>query len=152
MGQAGKQRSKALYDWSILIPQYEELWSQLSDIRKSQKSTLKKESNSWPARMDPLWSFSNYPTKILQVDMKFSLVDSDAHSALARYKSITSLDMVNYAKIIIPTESEVSNIFEALNSGPKTAQVLIENFLADRKYLVLRSLVWLTKIGLLKLT
>jgi hypothetical protein len=102
--------------------------------------------------MDPFWSFSNYPTKILQVDMKFSLVDSDAHSALARYKSISSLNMVIYLKVIIPTESEVSNIFEALNGGPKTAQVLIENFLADRKYLVLRSLVWLTKIGLLKLT
>jgi hypothetical protein len=59
--------------------------------------------------------------------------------------------MVNFAKIVMPSESEVLDIFIILNVGPTTAQDLIKNFPDQRKNFVLRSLVWLTKIGFLKL-
>lgn len=151
MGQAGKGRASSVYDWSKIIPEYEQLWSNLGEIRRSQKSELSRKSKNWPARMDPFWSFSSYPTKTLQIDMKFSLVDINAGKALARYKLVTSLDMVSYSKIVMPTESEIIHVFETLNGGPLAAQDLIKRFADDRKYLILRALVWLTKIGLLKL-
>jgi glycosyltransferase involved in cell wall biosynthesis len=32
MGSAGEQRAKEMYDWSVIIPQYEQLWAQLTEI------------------------------------------------------------------------------------------------------------------------
>ena len=151
MGQAGKLRVNTVYDWSTIIAQYEQLWSKLAEIRRSEKFESLGKSTIWPARIDPFWSFSSYPSKILQLEMQFALVDVDVASALARYQLLATLDMVSFAKIVMPTDAEVLKVFEALKDGPVSAQKLIDIFSKDRKYLVLRSLVWLAKIGLLKL-
>jgi glycosyltransferase involved in cell wall biosynthesis len=38
MGQRGRQRAEALYDWSVVIPQWEALWTELADIARSLSS------------------------------------------------------------------------------------------------------------------
>jgi glycosyltransferase involved in cell wall biosynthesis len=36
MGAAGRQRARQVYDWSVIIPRYEALWSQLTELRETQ--------------------------------------------------------------------------------------------------------------------
>lgn len=65
MGQAGQQRARAVYDWAVIIPQYETLWAQLNEMRKSQSVALTPLVHPVPARLDPFYSFANYPTMTL---------------------------------------------------------------------------------------
>lgn len=65
MGQAGRQRAREVYDWAVIIPQYEALWAQLGELRKAQAPALKPLPHPWPARMDPFHAFAGYPTALL---------------------------------------------------------------------------------------
>ena len=48
LGQAGRQRAREVYDWAVIIPQYEALWAQLTELRKAQATTLKPEGAVMP--------------------------------------------------------------------------------------------------------
>ncbi|MBM3396787.1 MAG: glycosyltransferase family 4 protein, partial [Betaproteobacteria bacterium] len=63
MGEAGRQRAREVYDWSAIIPQYEALWAQLTEIRTAKASDLKPLAHPWPARMDSFHAFASYPTR-----------------------------------------------------------------------------------------
>lgn len=151
MGEMGRQRAKACYDWATIIPQYEGLWAQLSEIRME----LHKESESkslvypWPARMDPFHTFAAYPTQILKEDTLLSLVDADVDIALQRTMTYRKLAMVEFAKEILPSEAELQLVIYEFASGPKLALNLISVISTVRQSYVFRSLVWLMKLGIL---
>jgi len=102
MGEAGKKRAQEIFDWKHIIPQYESLWDQQNEIRKSQKESSKQLSHPWPARMDPFASFSHYPSVLLSPDSLLALVDESLDIAIKRFSSYQALAMVNFAKIVLP--------------------------------------------------
>ncbi len=77
MGDSARQRAKE-YDWSVLIPRYQELFSDLALIRAKDVKSL---ANSWmsptacswgqrhPRRSDPYHSFSNYPSDVIHEEL-----------------------------------------------------------------------------------
>ncbi|OGA99008.1 MAG: hypothetical protein A3E79_03605 [Burkholderiales bacterium RIFCSPHIGHO2_12_FULL_61_11] len=150
MGEAGRQRARQVYDWAAIIPQYEALWAQLAEIRKAQAPALKPQPHPWPARMDPFHAFASYPTHSLTPQTLLGLVDADAQTAFARVGAYRQLAMVNFAKVVLPTEAEVQAVFDAAASGPKAAAELIQAISAERQAFVFRALVWLGKLGVLK--
>jgi len=64
MGEAGQARAREVYDWSCIIPQYEDLWAQLNEERNRSAGGAPTKA-SWPARPDPFAAFETYPTHIL---------------------------------------------------------------------------------------
>ncbi len=150
MGEAGRQRATQVYDWAVIIPQYEALWAQLTEIRKAQSPSLKPLPHPWPARMDPFYSFASYPTRVLYQDMVLSLVDADLGNATRRLAQYRQLAMVNFAKVVLPNEDECQAILTNLAQSSQTAGNLVQGLPAYRQAFVFRSLVWLVKIGMLK--
>ncbi|MCX5875958.1 MAG: glycosyltransferase family 4 protein [Deltaproteobacteria bacterium] len=150
MGEAGRKRAREVYDWSVIIPQYESLWDQLTETRKAQASNLNPSLHPWPARMDPFHAFASYPTKTLTPEMVLGLVDTDIQTAQQRVADYRQLAMVNFAKVVLPSEAEVLAILDATLSCPKTAAELIQAIPVERQPLVFRALVWLVKLGILK--
>jgi pyridoxal/pyridoxine/pyridoxamine kinase len=61
------------------------------------------------------------------------------------------LKMVDYAKVMLPNESEIQTVLNSAYETPKTALQLIEKIEPNRQAFVLRSLAWLMKLGVLKL-
>jgi hypothetical protein len=59
--------------------------------------------------------------------------------------------MVNFAKSVLPTEEEVASVFNTATHGPISAQALLDGIEPSRQVIVMRSLVWLLKLGLLRL-
>jgi hypothetical protein len=57
--------------------------------------------------------------------------------------------MVDYAKVILPSEAEIRSVLQRAQS-PSTASDLIEGAPQERRALVFRALVWLVKLGVLK--
>lgn len=150
MGEAGLQRARAVYDWAEIIPQYEALWAQLSEIRTAQIKNLNPLPHPWPARMDPFHAFAAYPTQTLTEQTVLGLVDADADIALKRTLAYRQLAMIDFAKVILPTEDEIRAVLNAAATGPKTAVALIATIPTERQAFVFRSLAWLAKLGVLK--
>jgi hypothetical protein len=71
MGENGQQRIKEIYDWQRIIPQYEELWQTLKEIRNSATISvpLQPYSPPYPLCDDPFRVFAHYPTMPLKNEM-----------------------------------------------------------------------------------
>lgn len=149
MGEAGLQRARAVYDWAAIIPQYEALWAQLNEMRQARAKDLKPLPHPWPARMDPFHAFAAYPTQTLTEQTLLGLLDTDADTALKRALAYRQLAMIDFARVILPSEAEIQAVLTAA-STPKPAAALIASVPAERQAFVFRSLVWLVKLGALK--
>ena len=150
MGNAAQQRAREVYDWAAIIPQYEALWTQLTDIRHAQAKDLKPLAQPWPARMDPFYAFAGYPTQALTPQTVLGLVDVDVQTAFLRAADYRQLAMVDFAKIVLPTEAEVLAVLFRAKSGPQSAIDLVQAIPSERRAFVFRSLVWLVKLNILK--
>jgi hypothetical protein len=153
MGDAGKTRAQQYYDWSVIIPEYEALWSELNNIRLtlSRGEGKKAHSSVWASRLDPTLSFANYPTQHLSKETLFKLSPASAAEAITLLEEYRNLDMVNYAKYVFPTEEEIKNILliaESYFPDWCNASTLISDVSQDRRPYVYRGLVWLCKLGL----
>ena len=149
LGQAGCQRAREVYDWAVIIAQYEALWVQLGEMRQAQAPTLKAPPQPWPARMDPFHAFASYPTALLTPQTVLGLVDADVLYAFARVGTYRQLAMVNFAQVVLPTDAEVQAVVQAAAS-PRPALELVQAIPAERQAFVFRALVWLVKLGILK--
>jgi starch synthase len=150
MGEAGRQRAREVYDWAVIIPQYEALWAQLNEMRTSQSKDLKPLAHPWPARMDPFHAFASYPTQMQTPQTVLGLVDGAVETAITRTLAYRQLAMVDFAKVILPSDVEIKVVLQAAASGPKAAVELIAGIPAERQPIVFRSLVWLVKLGVMK--
>jgi hypothetical protein len=103
-----------------------------------------------PARMDPFHAFASYPTQLLTEQTVLGLVDGDADTAVKRILAYRQLAMIDFAKVILPTEAEIRAVLQAAATGPKTAVALIATIPTERQAFVFRSLAWLAKLGVLK--
>jgi alpha-maltose-1-phosphate synthase len=66
LGAAGAKRARETYDWSVIIPQYTELWSELDAIRTANKDPNLSSPTIWPERLDPMIGFKSYPSHVLE--------------------------------------------------------------------------------------
>ena len=149
MGEAGRARAQAVFDWKTVIAQYESLWASLGEMRVSQAKDLQPLPHPWPARMDPFHAFASYPTQALTPQTLLALVDADAATAMQRAMAYRQLSMVDFAKVILPTEDEIASVLHAA-SPPQTAQALFVGIAHERQPFVFRSLAWLLKLGVLR--
>jgi hypothetical protein len=147
MGAAGRQRARAVYDWRHIIARYEALWAQLSEIRLAQGQNLPAVAHPWPARLDPFHAFASYPTQMLSPETVLHRVDADVESAMNRVAAYQDLAMVNYAKLVMPTEEEIRF---ALAAAEATAAERVALIAEVRRPYVLRALAWLMKLGVLR--
>ena len=139
MGLAGKARARTDYDWSSVIPQYEQLWRELSDIRRTAKPH---QAAIWPARMDPFAAFAHYATvQVAPAD----IVKLTGKSA--DYEQIMKLEMVKYAYRVTPSLEVVSDILSKVDqTGVPVASLVGEGSAAPFRA---RAIAYMKKIGIL---
>jgi hypothetical protein len=150
MGQAGRARAREVYDWAAVIAQYETLWGQLNTLRAEQGQKAPALAHPWPARIDPFHAFASYPTHTLKPDTLLALVDAQATQAMARVQTYKALSMVNFAKLVLPSDDEILAVLQAAQAGPQAAVALVAQVPAERQAFVFRSLAWLVKLHVLK--
>jgi len=150
MGEAGRVRAREVYDWSVIIAQYEALWAQLGEIRQAQAPALKPLPQPWPARMDPFHAFASYPTQTLTPQTVFALVDADAATAFTRVSTYRQMAMVRFANVVLPSDAECQALLAGLADGKKPAGELIAKLPHERQAFVYRALVWMHKLDILK--
>ena len=150
MGQAGKQRAKEVYDWSVIIPQYEALWAKQTEVRLAAKASAQTLKHPWPARMDPFHAFASYPTQTIKPDTVLRLNGSLKESQ-DRLSAYLELDMVKFAKRVIPSKEEVEAVLSQASKGQCTAHELVQGIQPARRAQVFRALAWLLKLNILQI-
>ena len=150
MGEAGRARAQEHYDWSKIIPRYEELWEKLHRDRHSSSSDNEQaHSKTWPTRLDPFLAFECYSSSQLLPSTVINLVDSDYQTANSRFSQYMNLDMVNFAKYVWPEKETIDRILTKAAEGPIAAIDLLDDINEREKPLVFRALVALIKLNIL---
>ncbi len=117
LGEAGKVRARAVYDWAVIYKQYLRLYADLADIRKDAANQpdwqvlIAAAPACSPARLDPFRSFGHYPTSLIQ---PASLIYAASGANRARYERLASHGLYSYARKILPSAALVEKLLAEL--------------------------------------
>ena len=78
-------------------------------------------------------------------------MDADPNTAWQRVQRFQQLAMVNFAHYVIPQEEELRQVLNGLANGSQTANTLVAEIEPTRQDQVLSGLVWLVKLGVLRI-
>ncbi len=153
MGEAGKLRARNTFDWEIIIPIYEKLWSELKAIKNHVCEPRSKFMQPWSARLDPFYTFISYPTANLLPETRLALCSGNCTDSMRLFQSLKELNMVNYIDDIMASDEEIHAIFEALAKGPIITNELISAVTNDplSQKRIFYTLAWLLKLAIIEL-
>jgi hypothetical protein len=148
MGEAGRQRARSDYDWSVVIAAYQEFWGKLGAIRNAAKNSPPPAPPEVvrPARPDPFRAFADYPSKSLAPTDRLVLTGAEREWL----KIVRQSPLVSYAEEVLPTEAECEQIVDLIARGTEIAIDIANAFPTSRQGIVFRGLVWLAKFGLIR--
>ncbi len=145
MGAAGQARAREIFDWRVIIPQYQALWTELARRRATAPPQPALEN---PFRPDPFRMFAAYPTAPLSghevVSLARPLAEGEATALLGR-------PSVRQAAARLPDAGEVEALVAFLAAGPRTVAALLAEVPPIRRPFLERGLLWLAKFGILRL-
>ncbi|HEX7948514.1 MAG TPA: glycosyltransferase family 4 protein [Phenylobacterium sp.] len=145
MGEAGRRRAREVFDWKVVIGQYQALWAELRRRRLAAPEQGPVEN---PYRLDPFRMFAAYPTAALSSADEVELARPSSPGEVAAFMAKPSV--MNIAARL-PDEAEVEDLLAFLASGPKTVAQLMQETAPERRPFIERSLLWLMKFGFLRL-
>lgn len=145
MGAAGQARAREMFDWRVVIPQYQALWSELRRRRLASPEQAALEN---PYRPDPFRMFAAYPSAALSADDTVTLARPFAPGEAVERMSRAS---VRGETARLPGVTEAEALLDALAAGPRTVGALLADVPPERRPFLERGLVWLAKFGFVRL-
>lgn len=147
MGEAGRARAKAHFDWSEIFRRYQDLWSDLGERRRSAPRLAAPLSRRRrPDREDPFKVFAGYPTLVLGPDTEFRRSDLPREAVLARRELAT----VSFAAHMLPAPVVLTSLLDLIPEADWIARrTLGQRLPALPPLAVNRALTWLSKVGAL---
>lgn len=157
MGQKGRARARAVYDWAVVINAYQGLWQDLAARRNSAPEIVPRSGPDVPAnplRGNPFILFAHYPTH--RLDDQSILKRSDLDANLVR--EACALEMCNIAGSYTRGSLLGQWLYQQISKAPdgisiSTLIARAENEFRDSQKLApdraacLRSIGWLGKMG-----
>lgn len=145
MGEAAQTRARQVFDWRVVIPQYQALWAEL---RRRRLAAPAQPSLENPYRPDPFQMFAGYPTAALggadMVALARPFAEGEAAEMMARA-------LVRNDAARLPSIEDAVALLARLAGGPRTVAALLAETPAERRPFVERGLVWLAKFGFVRL-
>lgn len=147
MGEAGRRRALAEYDWAVVFEQYEELWAELELRRRSAIDVVPPMSRRRrPDRPDPFEVFASYPTTVVGRQTKFRARDGvTAAAAVARL----DLASTRFARAMLPSPALITIILKLASVDWICVDAVVRETSNETVMAIERALVWLTKVGVL---
>lgn len=146
MGEAGRRRAQACYDWRVVVAAYQELWSDLEQRRKSDTELAPPPPQSrYTTLTDPFDVFAGFGRTIAGGGRLRLDPDAPGIDALQAMPSNT------FADAALLTRDEIKAILSGLEGVERTVAECLRELPAPRRVRALRSLGWLIKYGVLSL-
>jgi len=145
MGAAGQARAREVFDWRVVIPQYQALWAELERRRLAAPGQPGVEN---PYRPDPFRLFAAYPTVALAADDTVELARPFAEGEAAFLMDFPS---VRNTAARLPAIAEAEALLASLAAGPRSVAALLAEAPPERRPFVERGILWLAKFGFVRL-
>ena len=149
MGASAQARARSLFDWSAVIPQYEDLWEEMARQRKAapRLPALPRNVSPNPRRLDPFHLFSNYATEWLTSSTALILTPGRTEADLDRLLKTT---LAIFGGFALPSVPEFRAVLTRMSGGKRmTAQEILAGITDERRPFVERGLLWMVKYDLL---
>lgn len=143
MGNSGRARAEAEYDWAVVLARYRALAGELGRLRSGAAAGRV----DWPLRPDPARLFRHFPTHRLAPDWTISAT-AGREVAL---EDLLSLRMTSYVldPVRLPPDM-IRDLHRLALGGPRTLADLMSAAGGEGRAR-LRAVLWLAKLGLLEL-
>lgn len=147
MGQSGNTRAQNTYDWKVIIPAYEALWSELSARNKAAAHGPATPA-SWPAAHphfpNPYEVFASFPSASLSPDDRLRIVmTSEEISTMMKH------DMNLFVPELLPPAAFMRELTEAIRrAGSVRIGDILVNADDTGKPLLWRCFGWMLKHGI----
>lgn len=151
MGDSAQARARALFDWSAVIPKYEDLWTRMTRRRRAAPPPPARPRNlaPHPRRLDPFHLFGDYATEWLGPSTMLMLTPG---RTVADVAALRNASLALYSSLTVPSEAEAVAVIEALSErGQMTVAQLVALAPENRRPFVERGLLWLVKYDLVTL-
>ena len=149
-GAAGRARARRLHDWRVVVAAYQDLWSELAEIRAGGAGVALRNHATEPARVeypDPFAVYRGYPTVLLGPDTVVSAKTGDPAGDLARLREGSLHGFAGHA--FLPDAETDTLMARLAASGPmRAADLLARHPVAGRR--LVRTLLWLKKFDLVE--
>lgn len=140
MGAEAQAQARRVFDWAVIIPQYQALWAE-QNARRLAAGVTPPQSN--PFVPDPFTLFEGYPTRHLdRADIIRLATGMTASVAQARLAA----PLASYSRFNRPTQQEVQLVLAHLAAnGPTPVAALRELVAPPRRNYLERGLIWLAR-------
>jgi glycosyltransferase involved in cell wall biosynthesis len=149
LGENGRQRARAAFDWQVVFGRYRALWIELDERRRADALLAPALPQLVPDRLDPFAVFASYPSAQLTPE---SMVELAPDASLAQLRAYRELGINRFAAQSLPTLEEFGLIFGSIESRPMQVDELLDTLGPCDRPTLLRGLVWLCKMDLLRIT
>lgn len=142
MGQAGLARVLSVYDWSKIIPRYQELWGELSAIRRK-NGVAQKGFHANPAAPAPTELFAAYPKETLPNGVAVCVPREVSQSITEMF------ELRQYSSLKNPFEKPqtLQAVLDELTRTGAADAAQVSQALSFNQVTVARCFVWLLKYG-----
>jgi len=149
LGENGRQRVRAEFDWAVVFGCYRALWRELGERRRADAALVPALPVAVPDRLDPFELFATCPTVQLTPT---ALVELAPDASLALLRQYRDLAINRFAHASLPTLEEFGQIFGSIESRPMQVDELLDALGPCDRPTLLRGLVWLSKMDLLRIS
>ena len=147
MGAAGQARARTVYDWSAIVPRYQELWAELADIRAVAEERPQPPIGPAPVLEDPMTIFAGYASELLDGATQVRAVQG--REAVAR---LHANSMTNFMQGLVLEPEPCGLLFDRIAQGPASLSALAALAEPDSRPRLIRTVIWLAKFGAVALS
>jgi glycosyltransferase involved in cell wall biosynthesis len=150
MGASAAEQARRVFDWSVVIPQYQALWAELARIRPKTPASRPRGQADNPWRLDPFALFASYPTEALSGRTRIALAPDVPEGAAA---ALLEQAINETVRPILPNVEELERLVASLRARRQASVTeLLSEFPISRRLHLERALLWLAKYGLVAIT
>lgn len=152
MGAAARRRALEVFDWSVIIPQYQALWGELAARRAAADPTAvaSRPNVDNPRRLDPFRQFAAYPTQPLRFTDVIALAPGQTRASA---QALLAQPLMEIGRWALPTAEEIALMFDRVEAaGHLSVEDLTTRFSQDRAPFVERAILWMAKFGLFEIS
>lgn len=141
---AARSAAETEFDWSVVLPRYQELWNAQREMLEQARRDVASSSRQ-PQALDPAKIFAGFASHRL-----------DGNTPLARgpyfdrWEELVNEPGVVLALSALLGKKEFLFIRDQIAAGPQSLDQMLAGIKAERRPVVLRSLHWMVKVGLLR--
>lgn len=150
MAASARDAARQIFDWSVIVPQYEAFWTELNDRRLAAKAGLETSRPSTnPRRLDPFTLFADYPTETISASSVFALTPGMTVEAA---RKILGSTFGATARTLLLAEEHCDQIVNFLAASSKaTLEELLARWPVAHRGFVERGLLWLVKFDVIRI-